>query len=144
MTSRLQLALAVESVDAASRFYAALFGATPHKIRPGYANFVLSDPPLKLVLIEHPGAGGGIDHLGVEVTSTAEVDDWQRRLGDRGLASRDERDTVCCHARQDKFWVQDAPDGARWEVYTVLDDAPDEAAATSEAGDACCADTCCA
>ncbi len=123
--SRLQLALAVDDVHAASAFYAALFGAEPAKHRPGYANFVLAEPPLKLVLIERPGAGGGLDHLGVEVGSTDEVGAWRGRLTERDLVATDQAETVCCYARQDKFWVQGDPDGAPWEVYTVLADAPE-------------------
>lgn len=123
--SRLQLALAVDDVHAASAFYAALFDAEPAKQRPGYANFVLADPPLKLVLIERPGAGGGLDHLGVEVGSTDEVGAWRGRLTERDLVATDRAETVCCYARQDKFWVQADPDGAPWEVYTVIADAPE-------------------
>lgn len=140
--SRLQLALAVEDVEAATAFYSQLFGVEPAKQRPGYANLVVADPPLKLVLIERPDADGGIDHLGVEVESTAVVDDWQRRLAERGLVSTDQRDTVCCYARQDKFWVQGAPGAKQWEVYTVLADAPEAAdpgpqAAESETATCC-------
>ncbi len=135
--SRLQLALAVEDVEAATPFYAALFGEQPAKQRPGYANFVVSDPPLKLVLIERAGTSGGVDHLGVEVETTTDVDSWQRRLTERGLVSRDERDTVCCYARQDKFWVHGDPHDLEWEVYTVLEPAPE--GATRQAEDpACC------
>lgn len=122
--SRLQLALAVRDVDAAAGFYSELFGVQPAKRRPGYANFVVADPSLKLVLIEREGAGGGIDHLGVEVDSTDDVGTWRERLGNRGLVRSDQAETVCCYARQDKFWVQGAPGDARWEVYTVLEDAP--------------------
>ena len=122
--SRVQLALNVDDVEAATAFYAKLFGAEPPKTRPGYANFVVSDPPLKLVLLENPGQGGTLNHLGVEVGSVAEVDAEQRRLAGLGLASVDERGTTCCYARQDKFWVEGTPGGERWEVYTVLADSP--------------------
>ena len=94
----------------------------PAKVRPGYANFAIADPPLKLVLLENPGQGGSLNHLGVEVADTSAVDAEQARLAAAGLASADERDTTCCYARQDKFWVQGAPDGEGWEIYTVLAD----------------------
>ncbi|GAA1506687.1 ArsI/CadI family heavy metal resistance metalloenzyme [Nocardioides humi] len=122
--SRLQLALDVDDLDASIAFYAALFGTAPAKVRPGYANFAVTDPPLKLVLVERPGRGGSINHLGVEVAEPAVVDAEQTRLAAAGLAAVEERGTTCCYARQDKFWVQGAPDGERWEIYTVLDDAP--------------------
>ncbi len=93
-------------------------------VRPGYANFAIAEPPLKLVLLENPGQGGSLNHLGVEVADTDAVDAEQARLAEAGLASADERDTTCCYARQDKFWVQGAPDGEAWEIYTVLADSP--------------------
>jgi catechol 2,3-dioxygenase-like lactoylglutathione lyase family enzyme len=120
--SRVQLALNVEDLDASIAFYSTLFGTEPAKVRPGYANFAVVEPPLKLVLIENPGQGGSVNHLGVEVADTDTVDSEQSRLGAAGLASIDERDTVCCYAKQDKFWVEGAPNGERWEVYTVLAD----------------------
>lgn len=124
--SRLQLALNVSNLDQSVAFYSALFGVGPAKVRPGYANFAISDPPLKLVLIERPSAGGSLNHLGVETSDTGAVDAEQRRITDAGLASVSERGTTCCYARQDKFWVQGSPDGERWEVYTVLADDADE------------------
>jgi catechol 2,3-dioxygenase-like lactoylglutathione lyase family enzyme len=123
LVSRIQLALDVDDLDASIAFYSRLLGAEPAKIRPGYANFAVTDPPLKLVLIESPGRGGGLNHLGVEVDSVEEVDAVQARLRGDGVATTDERDTTCCYALQDKFWVDDTPDGERWEVYTVLADA---------------------
>ena len=120
--SRVQLALNVDDVAAATAFYSKLFGAEPAKTRPGYANFAIADPPIKLVLLENPGQGGGLNHLGIEVASVDEVDAAQTRLAEHGLASIDERGTTCCYAKQDKFWVESAPNGERWEVYTVLDD----------------------
>ena len=120
--SRVQLALDVDDVDRAVAFYSTLFGVEPAKRRPGYANFAVADPPLKLVLLETPGRGGTLNHLGVEVADVAAVDRGQERLAGAGLASVDERGTTCCYARQDKFWVEGAPDGERWEVYTVLAD----------------------
>jgi catechol 2,3-dioxygenase-like lactoylglutathione lyase family enzyme len=121
--SRLQLALNVDDLDTSIAFYSRLFGTEPAKTRPGYANFAVSEPPLKLVLIENPGHGGSLNHLGVEVADTETVDAEQRRLTAAGLASFDERDTTCCYARQDKFWVEGTPHGESWEVYTVLEDA---------------------
>jgi catechol 2,3-dioxygenase-like lactoylglutathione lyase family enzyme len=122
--SRVQLALNVDDLDQAIDFYTKLFNTEPAKIRPGYANFAVLEPPLKLVLMENPGRGGSINHLGVEVADIDTVDVEQTRLADAGLASVDERGTTCCYAKQDKFWVQDAPNGERWEVYTVLADSP--------------------
>ncbi|MGN6300300.1 MAG: ArsI/CadI family heavy metal resistance metalloenzyme [Angustibacter sp.] len=135
--SRVQLALNVEDVEAATAFYSKLFGVEPAKTRPGYANFAVADPPLKLVLLENAGQGGTLNHLGVEVADVDTVDAEQTRLAADGLASVDERGTTCCYAKQDKFWVEGAPDGERWEVYTVLADSPTFFAADS-AGPACC------
>src|SRR5690242_15822060 len=120
--SRVQLALNVNDIDEAVSFYTALFGTEPAKRRPGYANFAVTNPPLKLVLLENPGQGGTLNHLGVEVESTDVVDAEQTRLAEVGLASVDERGTTCCYAKQDKFWVESAPNGERWEIYTVLKD----------------------
>jgi catechol 2,3-dioxygenase-like lactoylglutathione lyase family enzyme len=131
--SRVQLALNVDDLASSIAFYRALFGAEPAKVRPGYANFAIAEPPLKLVLIENPGQGGSVNHLGVEVADTDTVDAEQTRLAEVGLASVDERDVTCCYAKQDKFWVEGAPNGERWEIYTVLADA------NSMQGDAeCC------
>ena len=122
--SRVQLALNVNDIDEAVSFYTALFGTEPAKRRPGYANFAITEPPLKLVLLENPGQGGTLNHLGIEVDSTDAVDAEQARLAHDGLAAVGERDTTCCYARQDKFWVTGAPGGERWEIYTVLEDSP--------------------
>ena len=122
--SRVQLALNVNDIDEAVSFYTALFGTEPAKRRPGYANFAITEPPLKLVLLENPGQGGTLNHLGVEVADADSVDAEQARLAQAGLAAVDERDTTCCYARQDKFWVTGAPGGERWEIYTVLADSP--------------------
>ena len=136
--SRVQLALNVDDLEKSVAFYSSLFGTEPAKLRPGYANFAVAEPPLKLVLIENPGEGGSINHLGVEVADTGVVDTEQTRLATAGLASVDERDTTCCYARQDKFWVEGSPDGERWEVYTVLAESPTFG---EESGDAtCCTD----
>jgi catechol 2,3-dioxygenase-like lactoylglutathione lyase family enzyme len=122
--SRLQLALNVTDIDQAVAFYATLFGTEPAKRRPGYANFAIADPPLKLVLLENPGHGGSLNHLGLEVSDTGAVGAEQARLATAGLASSEAGETTCCYAQQDKFWVQGAPDGEEWEIYTVLADSP--------------------
>ncbi len=122
MSRRLQLALNVNNIDQAVAFYAKLLGTEPAKVRPGYANFAIAEPPLKLVLLENPGQGGSLNHLGVEVPDTGTVEAERVRLTGVGLAGAEERDTTCCYARQDKFWVQGAPDGESWEIYTVLAD----------------------
>ncbi len=119
---RLQLALNVNDIDEAVDFYRRLFGTEPAKRRPGYANFAIWDPPLKLVLIENQGAGGTLNHLGVEVKSKEEVDAAEKRLVAEGLVSARD-DGACCYADQAKIWLHD-PDDAPWEVYTVLADAP--------------------
>ena len=119
--SRVQLALNVSDIDQAVDFYSKLFATEPAKRRPGYANFAVEAPPLKLVLIENPGAAGSLNHLGVEVFSTDEVTAAQSRLADDGLATATEENVTCCFAVQDKVWVDD-PDGAPWEIYTVLGD----------------------
>jgi catechol 2,3-dioxygenase-like lactoylglutathione lyase family enzyme len=145
---RVQLALNVSDVDAAVVFYSKLFGAEPAKRRPGYANFAIADPPLKLVLLESAGADargagttGALNHLGVEVGSTDEVAEATTRLAAAGLATAPEENTTCCYAVQDKVWVND-PDGAPWEVYTVLADAPAEVVTPARVGDsACCGAT---
>ncbi|BDT84616.1 ArsI/CadI family heavy metal resistance metalloenzyme [Nocardia cyriacigeorgica] len=150
--SRIQLALNVDDLEASVQFYSTLFGTEPAKRKPGYANFAVAEPPLKLVLIENPGHGGSINHLGVEVQSTDTVHTEITRLAEAGLFTEEEMNTTCCFATQDKVWVT-APDQERWEVYTVLADsetfgkAPesltdDEArccgTAAAEADAACC------
>src|SRR3954447_6667809 len=119
--SRVQLALNVSDLDAAVDFYSKLFATTPAKRRPGYANFAITEPPLKLVLIEGHGERGTLNHLGVEVESTDEVVAARQRLAGEGLPTATEDEVACCFALQDKVWV-DAPDGEPWEVYTVLED----------------------
>ena len=123
--SRIQLALNVDDIDKAVDFYSTLFDTAPAKRRPGYANFAVADPPLKLVLFENPPATGTLNHLGVERESMAEVSAQADRLEAAGLALDAEGDVVCCYARQDKHWVT-GPDGQRWENYVVLaDDRPE-------------------
>lgn len=128
--SRVQLALNVSDLEAAVDFYSKLFAAQPAKRRPGYANFAIVDPPLKLVLIENAGhrgdgVAGALNHLGVEVETPDEVRASTARLADAGMSPEVQESTTCCYAVQDKAWVDD-PDGAPWEVYTVLSDASDE------------------
>ena len=138
--SRLQLALNVDDLEESVAFYSKLFATQPAKVHPGYANFAVAEPPLKLILIENPGEGGSLNHLGVEVEDVDTVDVLQTRLAGEGLASVDERGTTCCYAKQDKFWVQGTPNGERWEVYTVLEDSPTFGSQdAAEAG--CCGDT---
>ena len=153
--SRIQLALNVADLEASIAFYSELFGGAPHKRRPGYANFAVVDPPLKLVLIEVDedvrghGTAGALNHLGVEVAEVAEVEAQAARLAAAGMATFDEKDTTCCYALQDKVWVQD-PAGAPWEIYTVKDDDPSNATPpgvslsimeSADSGSACCAQT---
>jgi len=133
--SRLQLALNVSNLDESVEFYSKFFKTTPAKIRPGYANFAIAEPPLKLVLFENSDVPGTINHLGVEVFSTDEVVEATRYLANEGFETDIEDGTICCHALQDKVWV-DGPDGSRWEVYTVLADANES---VSLSGD----ETCC-
>ena len=133
--SRVQLALRVADLEGSIAFYSKLFGAEPAKRRPGYANFAITEPPLKLVLLE--GAAGQptlMDHLGVEVQTTDEVTAATARLAAEGLATAPEESTTCCYAVQDKVWVT-GPGSEPWEVYTVKADAD---ALTKEAGSACC------
>jgi catechol 2,3-dioxygenase-like lactoylglutathione lyase family enzyme len=137
--SRVQLALNVNDIDQAVAFYTRLFGTEPAKRRPGYANFAVADPPLKLVLLENPGQGGSLNHLGVEVPDAEAVEAEQARLAHSGLASSEGGESTCCYARQDKFWVQGAPDGEAWEIYTVLADSPTFYAEGH--GDRCCGGT---
>ena len=152
MTSRIQLALNVSNLDQAVEFYSKMFSTKPAKLREGYANFAIAEPPLKLVLIETAKSDGReyprINHLGVEVMSTEEVDAAINHFQDLGWVDSIEKDTTCCYAVQDKVWVHD-PDGAPWEYYTVLAEAesmnePADPVATtgaccsSESAIACC------
>jgi hypothetical protein len=137
---RVQLALNVPNLEEAIAFYNDVFSAEPAKVRPGYANYALSEPPLKLVLIENPGASERLNHLGVEVASSADVVSHTRRLGKR-LPIRLEKGTECCYALQDKVWVS-GPDRTDWEFYTVLADAlAMNCAADEPSAVACCADS---
>ena len=138
--SRVQLALNVDDLDAAIAFYSKLFGTEPAKVKPGYANFAIAEPSLKLVLLENPGHGGTLNHLGVEVESSETVHSEIARLTDEGLFTDEEIGATCCFATQDKVWVT-GPGGERWEVYTVLADSETffgttEAVTAGQAG--CC------
>jgi catechol 2,3-dioxygenase-like lactoylglutathione lyase family enzyme len=119
--SRVQLALNVDDLDEAVTFYSKLFHTPPAKLKPGYANFTVTEPPLKLVLIENAGKGGTLNHLGVEVESSETVHAELARLTNEGLFTDEEIATTCCFATQDKVWVT-GPAGEKWEVYTVLAD----------------------
>lgn len=120
--SRVQLALNVSDLDSAVAFYSKLLAAAPAKVRPGYANFAIAEPPLKLVLIQGDGEPGSLNHLGIEVEGPELVGAAQARLAAEGLATATERAVACCYAVQDKVWVE-GPDGTPWEIYTVLADA---------------------
>ena len=134
--SRVQLALRVADLEASVAFYTTLFGAEPAKRRPGYANFAIAEPPLKLVLLEGaPGEPTRMDHLGVEVGTTGEVTAATTRLAEEGLATATEEDTACCYAVQDKVWVT-GPGGEPWEVYVVKADSD---ILDKEADSVCCA-----
>ncbi len=138
--SRVQLALNVDDLDRAIEFYAKLFATQPAKVREGYANFAIAEPPLKLVLIQNPGHGGTLNHLGVEVESTDLVSAATERLRHEGLVTDVEANTTCCYAVQDKVWVH-GPDAEPWEVYTVLADAPVMHPVPAADGAACCGTT---
>ncbi|WP_067900949.1 ArsI/CadI family heavy metal resistance metalloenzyme [Nocardia vaccinii] len=141
--SRVQLALNVDDLEQAIAFYSTLFDAEPAKRKPGYANFAIADPPLKLVLLENTGQGGSINHLGVEVESSEQVHGEIERLSAAGLFTEEQIATTCCFATQDKVWVT-GPNAEKWEVYTVLADtenfgvAPEFATGDAEAVQACC------
>ncbi|HXY95110.1 MAG TPA: ArsI/CadI family heavy metal resistance metalloenzyme [Acidimicrobiia bacterium] len=141
--SRVQLALNVSDLDEAVTFYSKLFATEPAKVRPGYANFALADPPLKLVLIEGHGEPGSLNHLGIEVESTEQVVATEARLRSADLPTATEDGVACCYAVQDKVWV-DGPDDRPWEIYTVLADVempPGELRTVTPASDTlCCAD----
>jgi len=140
--ARVQLALNVADLSAAVDFYSKLFDTPPAKVRPGYANFAIEQPPLKLVLVEGHGAAGTLNHLGVEVEDTDAVRATETRLTGEGLPTATEDEVACCYAVQDKVWV-DAPDGEPWEIYTVLRDtempAGDLRTASPDDDGPCCA-----
>jgi catechol 2,3-dioxygenase-like lactoylglutathione lyase family enzyme len=134
--------LNVSDLHTSVAFYTSLFGVGPAKVRPGYANFAVADPPLKLVLIESGsarGAGlqGALNHVGVEVESTEQVAQAMGRLSGEGLTTTEEHQTTCCYAVQDKVWVSD-PDQTPWEIYAVLEDAPAGAGSCGDTSSICC------
>lgn len=142
---RVQLALNVRELDEAITYYSRLFDTQPHKIREGYANFAIDNPPLKLVLIEKPHADERINHLGVEVGEHENLPTIIKRLDEAGLTDRKEEQTMCCFATQNKAWSIE-PQGLQWEWYTVTDDNPE--IVTNAEGSVCCAlntssSTCC-
>jgi len=135
---RVQLALRVADLEGSIAFYSKLFGAEPAKLRPGYANFAIAEPPLKLVLIEGTaGQDTRLDHLGVEVEVADQVAAATDRLRNAGLATFEENDTSCCYALQDKVWVH-GPGREPWEVYVVKADADQFGKGATPSGDACC------
>ena len=142
--SRVQLALNVDDLDEAVTFYAKLFNTEPAKLKDGYANFAITEPPVKLVLLENRGKGGTINHLGVEVESSDKVHSEIARLAGEALFTDEEIGTTCCFATQDKVWVT-GPSGVKWEVYTVLADSeefgtsPERLAAEPTGGCSCTA-----
>lgn len=141
--SRLQLALNVDNLDEAVAFYSTLFNTQPAKLKEGYANFAIAEPPLKLVLFENPGQGGTINHLGIEVESSVTVHSEIARLTAAGLFTDEEIGATCCFATQDKVWVT-GPAGERWEIYTVLADSenffgnPQRSGDSTADGEMCC------
>ncbi|WP_020118384.1 ArsI/CadI family heavy metal resistance metalloenzyme [Streptomyces canus] len=140
--SRVQLALRVADLEGSIAFYSKLFGTEPAKRREGYANFAVTEPPLKLVLIEgESGEETRLDHLGVEVAGTEDVNAATTRLKEAGLATFEENDTSCCYALQDKVWVH-GPGKEPWEVYVVKADA-DTLEKADASSDACCSTTAC-
>lgn len=139
MPARVQLALNVSDLDEAVTFYTRLFDTPPAKRRPGYANFAVAEPPLKLVLIEGE-TGGSLNHLGIEVESVDEVRSAGDRMSEQGLNTTDANEETCCFALQNKFWANDG-DGLPWEVYTVLADAPNDkslSGGSEPSATACC------
>ncbi|MEE2958303.1 MAG: ArsI/CadI family heavy metal resistance metalloenzyme [Actinomycetota bacterium] len=141
--SRLQLAIDVGDLDEAVDFYSRMFGTGPAKVRPGYANFAIDEPPLKLVLFEKPGGGGTINHLGVEVGTTAQVVAAEARLAGADLETTGIEDTECCYAEKTEIWLE-APDDLRWEWYVKTADTEQSANvvlgshSTDEADTTCC------
>ena len=142
MEPALHLSLNVSDVSRSRDFYSAFFGIPPAKEKPGYVKFVTSYPTIHLALNEtgrRPDPKGSLSHLGLRVGTSGEVESWKERLTARGVSGFEEKDTTCCYARQDKFWVSD-PDGNKWEVYTVLEHS-ETFSAPEAAGDTCCGES---
>ena len=140
--SRAQLALNVDNLDEAVAFYSKLFNTEPAKLKEGYANFVVTEPALKLVLLENPGKGGSLNHLGVEVGSSETVHAEIGRLTEQKLFTEEEIGTTCCFATQDKVWVT-GPAGEKWEVYTKIADSDTFGTSPQHVGDDSEAAVCC-
>ncbi len=135
------LAIKVRDVPTSIEFYRNLFGVEPAKVRTGYAKFDVTNPPLNFTLNQQAfHEAGALSHLGFQVSSTEDVLAVRQQWHERGLVTRDEMQTNCCFARQDKTWVKD-PDGNEWEVFVVLKDNLPEPPAIAEA--TCCVPTCC-
>ena len=134
--ARTHIALDVADIDQAVRFYQAFLGVAPFRVLPGYAQFLLEEPALNLALTERREAPGPTGHFGIETPDLSTVDHALRRVQEAGLSPELESDSLCCHARQEKFWVRD-PDGHRWEVFWVRERFMDEHHSTDTAG--CCA-----
>jgi catechol-2,3-dioxygenase len=137
--SRLQLALNVDDLDQAIAFYSRMFSTEPFKVRPGYANFAIADPPLKLVLFEGDGESGSINHLGVEVETREQVSDAEARLVAQGLDTTGVADTLCCYAQKTETWLS-GPDGTRWEWYVRNGDSETLKMVPLDDTAACCGD----
>lgn len=139
--TKVHLSLHVADLQRSIAFYSAFFGLAPHKVRPGYANFDVANPPLKLALTEKSSAPvpGALDHLGLLVPRTADVHVAKARLEAAGLATVEEMETTCCYAKQDKIWVRD-PDNNAWEVYALTDDMLEDSSASAGDAGGCCRD----
>ncbi|NKB57546.1 MAG: glyoxalase/bleomycin resistance/extradiol dioxygenase family protein [Alphaproteobacteria bacterium] len=131
---RVQLALNVKDLDEAIAYYSKMFGVEPHKIRDGYANFEVEQPPLKLVLFERPDAEQQLNHIGVEMFKHSDIDRIAERFSETEILESVQKSTVCCHADQDKVWTKESQ-GLRWEWYVINDDQPDR----KEDASSCCA-----
>ena len=134
---RFQLALNVDNLERAIEYYGKLFNAKVNKRKPGYANFAIADPPLKLVLFEGAGTAGSLNHLGVETETTAEVVAAEARLSDHGVETTGVDDTVCCYAEKTETWVE-SPDGNRWEWYVKTGDSDEPTNRVVSGGNVCC------
>ena len=134
---RLQLALNVSDLDDSIEFYTKMFDTSPAKIRDGYANFEIANPPLKLVLFEGEGDGGTINHLGVETETAGEVTAAESRITDSGIETTGVADTLCCYAEKTETWVE-GPDNSRWEWYVKNADSEQFANVAVSGGNTCC------
>jgi len=133
---RLQLALNVKNLDSAITYYSKMFDAEPHKVRKGYANFAIDNPALKLVLFENPNANEHLNHLGVEVFDSADIEKTSKRFEVAGILGSVQTDMICCHAGQDKVLAK-AETNLSWEWYIIKDDNPHGA---DQNASQCCSD----